>query len=270
MDSSVIFTAFALTFLAGISTGIGGALACFTKHTNTKLLSVGLGFSAGVMIYISFMEIFPAAQKLLVGEFGQEGNWLALAVFFGGMLLSFLIDKAIPENFGNPHEIHHIEEMEDKASAREFKRIFRTGILISIAITLHNLPEGLVTFASALNNLKLGIPIAVAVAIHNIPEGIAVAIPIYYATKSRRKAFLYSLLSGLAEPVGAILGYFFLAYLLSDSALGIILAAVAGIMIFISFDELLPTAEKYGKHHLTLYGLLGGMLTIAASLILLA
>jgi ZIP family zinc transporter len=270
METSVILTAFTLTLLAGISTGIGGALACFTKHTNTKMLSVELGFSAGVMIYISFMEIFPEAQRLLVEEFGQQGSWLSILVFFGGMFLSFLIDKAIPENFGNPHEMHEVEEMEDKASEREFKRVFRTGILIAVAITLHNLPEGLVTFAAAMSNLKLGIPIAVAVAIHNIPEGIAVAIPIYYATKSRKKAFFYSLLSGLAEPVGAILGYFLLAYLLNGLAMGILFAAVAGIMVFISFDELLPTAEKYGEHHLTLNGLLGGMLVIAASLILLS
>jgi ZIP family zinc transporter len=269
MDSNILLTAFALTTFAGISTGIGGALACFTHHTNTKLLSVGLGFSAGVMIYISLIEILPEAQNFLIEFLGEKGSWIALLVFFGGMLISFLIDKAIPESFGNPHEIHCVEEMEDKKSAKHYRKVFRTGILVAVAIAIHNFPEGLVTFASAMHDLKLGIPIAVAVAIHNIPEGIAVAIPIYYSTKSRKKAFFYSLLSGLAEPIGAVIGYFLLAYLLNGLALGILFAAVAGIMVFISFDELLPTAEKYGKHHLTLYGLLGGMFVIATSLILL-
>jgi zinc transporter, ZIP family len=262
--------AFALTLFAGLSTGIGGALACFTKHTNTKLLSVALGFSAGVMIYVSFMEILPEASNLISANLGGiKGGWITLAVFFGGILLSALIDKLIPAA-DNPHEIHKVEEIKKlHLPAFQRKKLLRTSFFVAFAVALHNFPEGLATFISAMQDMRIGIPIAIAIAIHNIPEGIAVAIPFYHATGSRKKAFAYSLLSGLAEPLGALLGCAFFFWLLNGLACGILLSAVAGIMVFISFDELLPTAREYGEHHLSLYGLIGGMGTMAVSLLLL-
>ena len=144
----------------------------------------------------------------------------------------------------------------------------RMGVFTALAIAIHNFPEGLATFAAGLAEPEIAIPIAIAIAIHNIPEGIAVSIPIYYATKNKRKAFILSFLSGLAEPVGAVIGYFILYSFFSKTLFGILFGSVAGIMVFISLDELLPTAEKYGEHHLAIYGLIGGMAVMAISLLL--
>jgi ZIP family zinc transporter len=144
------------------------------------------------------------------------------------------------------------------------------GLFSAFAIAVHNFPEGLATFMAGMTNPTLGISIAVAIAIHNIPEGLAVSVPIYYATGSKKKAFVLSFLSGLSEPVGAIIGYFFLRWFFTESVLGFIFAAVAGIMVFISLDELLPTAEEYGEHHVAIYGLIAGMAVMALSLVLMA
>lgn len=272
--SGNILTAFLLTLFAGLSTGIGSAIAFFTKRTNTKLLSVALGFSAGVMIYISFMEIFPHAQEILIGKLGKwRGHWYSLLAFFGGMLLITLIDKFIP-SFENPHELKAVEDMDDKSKAISFRKLYRMGIMTALAVGIHNFPEGLATFASALQDPSIGIAIAIAIAIHNIPEGIAVSVPIYYATGNRRKAFWLSFLSGISEPVGALLGYLLIMPFVTpenmDLIFAYILAGVAGIMIFISFDELLPSAEEYGEHHLSVYGLIGGMAVMALSLMILS
>jgi zinc transporter, ZIP family len=267
-------TAFLLTLFAGLSTGIGSSLAFFTKRTNTKLLSYVLGFSAGVMVYVSFVEIFPTAMEEFMSSFQKKtAIFYTIVSFFGGMLLIALIDKFIP-SMENPHEVRTIEDMSDHQKEKRFKKLYRMGILTAVAVGIHNFPEGIATFMAAMNDPEVGIAIAVAIAIHNIPEGIAVSVPIYYATGSRRKAFFLSFLSGLAEPVGAILAYFLLMpFLTSESsgiAVGIILAAVAGIMVFISLDELLPTAEKYGEHHISIYGVVSGMMVMAFSLLLLA
>jgi ZIP family zinc transporter len=141
--------------------------------------------------------------------------------------------------------------------------------MTAIALAIHNLPEGIATFTSAMVNPALGISIAVAIAIHNIPEGIAVSVPVYYATCSRKKAFAYSFLSGFAEPLGAVLGFLFLLRFPGETVFGVMSAAVAGIMIFISLDELLPSAQKYGEPHLAIYGLIGGMMVMATTLIML-
>jgi zinc transporter, ZIP family len=269
IETNTLLLAFGLTLFAGLSTGIGGLLACCTKRTNTKLLSVALGFSAGVMIYISFVEIFKEAKEMLILEFNEPiGHGIAILAFFGGMLVAALIDRLLP-NIENPHEIHHVEEMANKKEAKRQRKLLRMGFVTCIAIAVHNFPEGLVTFASALQDLSLGVVIALAIAIHNIPEGIAVSIPIFYATGSKKKALTYSFLSGFAEPLGALVGYFTLSYFFNGTALGILFASVAGIMIFISFDQLLPTAREYGEHHLSLYGLIGGMAVMAVSLLLL-
>lgn len=269
METSTILIAFGLTLFAGLSTGIGSAIAFFASRTNTKLLSISLGFSAGVMIYVSFVELLAEANKSLQHVMGETaGSWAAAGAFFGGILLIAIVDKFVP-SFENPHEVHKVEEMTDEAQAAKYKKLYRMGILAALAIAIHNFPEGLATFISALKDIKLGIPIAIAIAIHNIPEGIAVSIPIYYATGNKRKAFKYSFLSGLAEPVGAIVGYLLLMPFLNDAMFGISFAAVAGIMVFISLDELLPSAREYGEHHLSVYGLIAGMVVMAISLLLL-
>jgi len=271
MQVNTIIFAFLLTLFAGISTGIGSLLAFFTKRTNTKFLSVALGFSAGVMIYVSMIEIFTEAKVSLTQVLGQKsGSWATVAAFFGGIFLIAAIDRFVPSN-ENPHEMHKIEEMNvsRKPAVVDKSKLMRTGSFTALAIAIHNFPEGLATFTSATKDLSLGIAIAVAVAIHNIPEGIAVSVPIFYATGDRKKAFKLSFLSGLSEPVGAIIGYLLLYRFFNDVFFGIIFASVAGIMVFISLDELLPTAREYGEAHLSIYGLIAGMMVMAISLLLL-
>ena len=270
LDPKNVAIAFGLTLFAGLATGIGSALAFFAKRTNTKFLSVALGFSAGVMLYVSMIEIFWKAKAALCAEdvWGPKwGYWATTAAFFGGIALIALIDKLVP-SFENPHEIHETGEMENTDKAAEFKKLHRMGLFTALAIAIHNFPEGLATFAAALKDPGLGVAIAVAIAIHNIPEGIAVSVPIYYATGSRRKAFTYSFLSGVSEPIGALIGFFVLWRFMNDITFGLLFAGVAGIMVFISLDELLPSAEKYGQHHLCIYGLISGMAIMAISLLL--
>ena len=277
MTLNNILMAFGLTLFAGLATGVGSALAFFTKKTNTKFLSVSLGFSAGVMIYVSFVEIFFKAKDSLILELGEKGGTILTVVsFFAGMFLIGLIDKFVP-SFENPHEARSVEDMDEfeemhKDEPKDTDRnsgLLRMGYMSAIAIAIHNFPEGIATFVSAMNDPALGVTIAVAIGIHNIPEGIAVAIPIYYATRSRKKAFWYSLLSGLAEPLGAVVGYFMLAYFFHESFMGIILAGVSGIMVYISLDELLPTAEKYGEHHPAIIGVIAGMAVMGFSLLII-
>ncbi len=267
MDSN-FFIAFSLTLFAGLSTGIGSLIGLLAKKTNTKFLSIALGFSAGVMIYVSFVEIFPKANDLLNnGLSDNTAGWLTAIAFFTGILLISLIDKLIPKE-KNPHEMHRVEELSNKPKVNK-KNLLRMGVFTALAVGIHNFPEGLATFMSALADPSMGIPIAIAIAIHNIPEGIAVSVPIYHATGSKIKAFKYSFLSGLAEPVGALIGFLILSPFLNDAVIGFIFAAVAGIMVFISLDELLPAAKKYGKHHYSVYGLIAGMAVMALSLLIL-
>lgn len=271
-----IMLAFMLTLFAGLSTGVGSLIAFFAKKTNKKFLSISLGFSAGVMIYVSLIEIFQKAQTSLVGELGGRwGAWATVLSFFGGIFLIAIIDKVIPEE-ENPHETKGVladsmaPEKEESAEHGEAKskHLMRMGAFTALAIAIHNFPEGLATFVSALQDPSIAIPIVVAIAIHNVPEGIAVSVPIYQATGSRKKAFLYSFASGLAEPVGAIIGWLILLPVMNDVIYGVIFAAVAGIMVFISVDELLPAAREYGEHHLSIYGLVAGMGVMAVSLLL--
>jgi ZIP family zinc transporter len=264
--SSVIF-AFSLTLFAGLSTGIGSALSLLTKRTSTKFLSIALGFSAGVMIYVSFVEIFVKAKDALISALGVKvGTWATVGGFFFGILIIAIIDKLIPST-ENPHEIHTVEEMDGESEAHK-SSLMRMGLFTALAIGIHNFPEGLATFTAALSDPSLGIPIAIAIAIHNIPEGIAVAVPIFYATGSRKQAFKLSFLSGLSEPVGALIGYLLLYKFFNDAMFGFIFASVAGIMVYISLDELLPSAREYGEHHLSVYGLIAGMAVMAISLLL--
>ena len=215
------------------------------------------------------IEIFSEAKSILTLEMGNRtGYFITVLGFFGGMLLIAIIDKLIPEE-KNPHEVKTMDSYEaDKDNNLKSNSLMRTGLFTALAIAIHNFPEGLATFVSALQEPSIAIPIAFAIAIHNIPEGVAVSVPIYYATGDKKKAFLYSFASGLTEPIGAIVGYLILLPFMNNILYGVIFSAVAGIMVFISFDELLPAAREYGEHHLSIYGLVFGMIVMAGSLLL--
>jgi ZIP family zinc transporter len=217
-------------------------------------MAATLGFSAGVMILVSFAELLQGAIK--AGGFAPS-----LLAFFGGMAGMFLIDALIPHDY--MAERHRTEEEARKGD------LLKTGLLVALGIGIHNFPEGMASFAGALKDPSLGIAIAVAIAIHNIPEGLAVSAPVYAATGSRGKAFLWSFLSGVAEPIGAGVAALVLLPFLNDAVLGFVLAVVAGIMVFISLDELLPAARSFGEEHLSIVGVVGGMVVMAASLWLL-
>ncbi|NEU30908.1 zinc transporter ZupT [bacterium LRH843] len=268
MTENLLF-AFGLTLMAGLATGIGSLLAFFTSTTNTKFLSFALGFSAGVMIYVSMIEIFVKAQDALVHSMGNEmGRWLTVIGFFGGMALIAVIDRIIPKH-GNPHEVKKVEDMTRPTKEIKDAQLLKIGTFTALAIGIHNFPEGIATFTSALQDPALGVAIAIAIAIHNIPEGIAVSVPVYFATGDRKKAFKLSFLSGLSEPIGALVAYLFLMPYLNEIMFGMIFASVAGIMVFISLDELLPAAKKYDEAHTSIYGLIAGMIVMAVSLLLI-
>ncbi|MBN1509613.1 MAG: zinc transporter ZupT [Sedimentisphaerales bacterium] len=260
MDGSQnVAVALGLTMLAGLSTGIGSAIAYFIRRPKVVYLSFSLGLSAGVMIYVSFVELLPQASAMV----GQAQGVLA---FFVGIAFIAIVDLLVPEP-ENPHNLEGLDEPE--ASQHSDRQLMRMGVMTAAAIGIHNLPEGMATFASALSDVRLGIFIAIAIAIHNIPEGIAVSVPIFYATRDKSKAFFYSFLSGVAEPVGALFAYLVLMPFLTPGLLAGILAFVAGIMIYISLDELLPMAHRYGHGHLVIGGIILGMLVMAVSLLLL-
>ncbi len=263
--SAELWVAFTLTLLAGISTGIGSAIAFFAKRSNTKFLSISLGFSAGVMIYVSFVELFASSIQILVTEYGKgKGTSYATLAFFAGIILILIIDRLIPQV-----DAPKLDSSKNKNAESIKPKLLRVGLVTALVLAIHNFPEGMVTFLVALKDPQLAIPIAIAIAIHNIPEGISVSVPIYYATGNRRKAFWISFLSGLAEPVGAAVGYLLLAPFLNDTIYGIIFAMIAGIMVFISLDELMPAAEEYGSHNQAIYGLVLGMAVMALSLVML-
>lgn len=298
---SNLWIAFGLTTFAGLATGVGSAIAFFANRTNHRFLSISTGFSAGVMLYVSFVEIFYKGVDALVQAYGPRmGHWVNAASFFGGIVLIGVIDNLIPAA-ENPHETHAEAErvplhnpsapvvsgatvaVQDRQTngdlhdhSGQSRRLMRMGLFTALAIGIHNFPEGLATFLAALNDPSVGLVIAVAIALHNIPEGISVSVPIYYATGNRMKAFGYSLLSGLAEPVGAAIAYLLIRLiaggegaLIAPEVMGVLFGGVAGIMVYISLDELLPTSRAYGKGHDSLLGLLAGMGTMALSLLLM-
>ena len=268
-----------LTLIAGSATGIGGALVLFKKKISSNFLAGALGLSAGVMIFISLAELFPEAQAMITATGMPHGKIFVLLAFFVGMGIITLIDFAVPD-YENPHEASGLSLDTRTAAvgvleqAGNEKALHRLGLMSALAIAIHNFPEGIATFIGALNDPEMGAGITFAIAIHNIPEGIAVAIPIYDATKSKGKALLYATLSGLSEPVGALLCWgiaaiFGVELTGGSPAFPLVLAAVAGIMIYISLDELLPTAEKYGKHHIAITGVIGGMAIMGISLLIM-
>ena len=279
MQTGSLWIAFGLTLFAGMATGIGSAIAFLAKQTNHRFLSVSTGFSAGVMLYVSFVEIFQKGAASLTQAYGPvQGVWMNVGFFFFGILLVGLIDNFIPEK-QNPHEqppasaLAPLHAPHATIPHRNHKKLLRMAMFTAFAIALHNFPEGLATFLAALENPKVGVAIAIAIALHNIPEGISVSVPLFYATGSRTKAFTYSFLSGLAEPVGAAIGYFGLRIIfggdIPSQVMGACFAAVAGIMVYISLDELLPTSRAYGKGHDSLLGLVAGMAVMALSLLLM-
>lgn len=276
-----VWIALGLTVFAGMATGIGSAIAFLAKKNNYRFLSVATGFSAGVMLYVSFVEIFVKGTDALVARYGDPlGHWINAGSFFSGILLIGFIDNLIP-SAENPHEIHTKSELDilkDVHTENPVHRhkLHRMGLFTALAIAIHNFPEGLATFLAALEDPSVGVAIAIAVALHNIPEGVSVSVPIYYATGNRIKAFWYSVLSGLSEPLGAIVAYVGLRFFVgTDSGgvpsevMGILFGGVAGIMVYISLDELLPTSRAYGKGHDSLFGLLAGMVVMALSLLLM-
>jgi len=292
---SAVWMAFGLTLFAGMATGIGSAIAFFAKRANYRFLSVATGFSAGVMLYVSFVEILVKGSDALAAAYGEYwAHWLNAASFFGGILLIGVIDNLIP-SAENPHVTHAEKEraplrdpsaplpdfapFSDSAGVHDHARhgrLLRMGLFTALAIGIHNFPEGLATFLAALEDPSVGAAIAIAIALHNIPEGVSVSVPIFYATGSRGKAFVLSVLSGLAEPVGAAIGYGLLRLIAGSSAgglppqfMGMLFGGVAGIMVYISLDELLPTSRAYGKGHDSLFGLLAGMVVMALSLLLM-
>lgn len=252
-----------LTLFAGMSTLVGGFITFFIKRNNLKALSVGLGFSAGVMVYVSLSELVPNSELMLKEYYSVIG---AKAMVFGGflfgILIAVLIDYFIPD---------HIEEdfLGAQTKKQQRRKIKRAGLITALAVTLHNLPEGMATFLVSSQDLALGIPVAIAIAIHNIPEGIAIALPIFHATGKKRLAVLYSFLSGISEPVGGLIGVLLLKTIMPDQSIGIMTAAVAGIMVYLSFDTLLPLAREYGENHHVIIGIVAGMLIMCFSLIFL-
>lgn len=277
---SGITSALLMTLIAGAATGIGGALVLFKKKVSSNFLAAALGLSAGVMIFISLAELFPEAQADIMANGSLKyGKAYILISFFVGMGLITLIDFLIPE-YENPHEASglsleaHTPAVGKIEQTSSEKAMHKLGVLSAIAIAIHNFPEGIATFIGAMNDLQMGLGITFAISIHNIPEGIAVAIPIYYATKSKGKALLHATLSGMSEVVGALLCYaitsiFGIDLTESGMVFPLIMAAVAGIMIYISLDELLPTAEKYGKHHIAIAGVVSGMAIMGISLLII-
>lgn len=265
--------AFLLTVFAGLSTGIGALLAFFSKGKSHTFLSIGLGFSAGVMVYVSFVEILVKSKNSFTAIYDDAilGESLALLCFFGGIGLSALIDRFVPEDV-NPHEPKSDKQLSvlkegNQHSLLKNSALKRTGIFTALAIGIHNFPEGFATFVAALDDMSIGITIALAIAIHNIPEGMAVSLPIYHATGERKSAFWYAFISGLAEPIGAVVGFFILLPLMGEFTLGVTFGFVAGIMIYISFDELLPSSRVYGNAHTTILGIALGMMVMAISLV---
>lgn len=278
MSGSPFLMALLFTTLAGLATGLGSLIALISRRTTPRFLSVSLGFSAGVMLFVSLVELFNDARIHLAPGWGRGGAWWGASIgFFTGMALIALIDHLVPPAV-NPHEARAREAAAheaadshacgDLATAKRGARLLRTGYLTALVVAIHNFPEGIATLFASMESLSLGGTIALAIAIHNIPEGIAVSVPVYYATGSRRQAFWFSFASGLSEPVGALVGYLLLRPFLGGPLFGLILAAVAGIMVYISLDELLPTAREYGESHLAMAGLAGGMGVMAMSLAL--
>ncbi|MDO5635080.1 MAG: zinc transporter ZupT [Micrococcus sp.] len=254
------WTAVALTTFAGAATALGGVLAVIGRPPGLRGMGLGLGLAAGVMLAVSFLEILPKATEDLTGEFGRWAGTVTLAGFLFGVLALVVVDRLVPRR------VDLSDPQTEVTVSRRSARLMRLGLVTALGMSLHNLPEGFATFAATLNDPSVGVALAIAMAIHNVPEGLAVAVPIRQATNSRRRALFWASVTGVAEPVGALVGYFLLAPIMSDTLLGFLFAAVAGLMVVISLDKLLPTARESAGGRVTLAGLVIGMVIMMVSL----
>ena len=253
-----------LTTLVGLSMGLGSLLSFIVDETNKRFLALSLSFSAGIMIYVSFMAILPEGMELIESYTGQHSSLIALTGFFGGMLITALMEKLVHKFGGHIHGHHHGEHK--NVEEHDDEHLSKLGLMSAVAIAIHNLPEGLALFTAGLKDITMAVPIAAAIVLHNIPLSIAISVPIYHSTGSKKKAFTYSLLVGLCQPLGAIIGYALLSRFFNDLVFGVLFSVVAGVMIFVSLDELLPSAQKYEDHHISVYGAIAGMIVMALSL----
>ena len=257
-----------ISLLAGLSTTIGGYLATHPRIVERGVLAVSLAFAAGAMVFVSFMQIIPLGVDSLEVSLGNNALFAVMGLFFVGMAVVAVIDRALPHGF-NPS---HVEGREGELSAqdkRENRLLMRSGLMVAVVLGLHNFPEGMSTFIASYQDLSVGITLAIAIAIHNIPEGVAVAAPVYAATRNRKKAVGWATVSGLAEPAGALVAAFLVAYFVPQELFGLLFGLVAGMMVYLSFDELLPAARRYATsaHHVV-YGVAGGMAVVALSIVL--
>ena len=241
-----------LTVIAGLSTGLGGMIPLLIKNFSKEYLQFFLGLSAGVMMYVSFVELLGAAIR-------QTGILYANLAFFAGILVIMAIDVLIPHEYIEEHAKTGVKD----------KKLLSAATLTAIGIAIHNFPEGFAVFISCTGDIKLGMSVALAIIIHNIPEGIAISAPVYKATGSRGRALLYSLATGVAEPLGALVGMLILAPFCSPTFISLSFAFVAGIMVFISFDELLPLSYENQKNHIAVFGIIIGMLIMFISTLLI-
>lgn len=256
--SGGVLPALLLSTMAGLSTAVGSLIAMFSKRDDTRFLSLSLGFSAGVMVSVSFAELLPEAQKNLCVAYGAQGTVMALFCLTAGIAVAAIIDLAIPE-----HGAEHKSKVTAAGNQSSVSAsMMHMGIVTAVAITVHNFPEGIATFMAGYADIRIGLPVALSIAMHNIPEGIAVAVPIYYGTGSKSKAFWYSALSGLSEPLGAVLAFLCLAPFMGAATLGCVFGVVAGIMIYIAFGELIPASERYGRPRAAVSGIIAGALVM--------
>ncbi|MDO5652326.1 MAG: zinc transporter ZupT [Moraxella sp.] len=264
MDFAVsnVLIAFLITLAAGMMTVLGSALVFFQKTPSPRVLAFGLAFAGGAMVFVSLTEIFNKSIGSFTLANADKGFSYATFAFLAGLIAVMLMDRLIP----NPHAALDVNDpkFHDKNQAY----IRRIGLMTAFAITAHNFPEGLATFFATLESPAVGAPLALAIAVHNIPEGISIAAPIYFATQNKGLTVFACLISGLAEPLGAILGYFILMPFMSDMVFGAVFGFIAGVMVFLALDELLPAAKRYSAGHETVYGLVGGMVMMAMSLVL--
>lgn len=260
LNDHPVWLAFLVTLLAGLATVLGGILVLFFRQANYRALSFGLAFSAGAMVYVSLTEILNKSIESFSSAYNTDlGFAFGTFAFLLGIILVLILDRCIP----NPHE--HVEHFQQPKNQT---KLMRTAILTLCAITAHNLPEGLASFFATLDSPTLGAPLAVAIAIHNIPEGVAIALPVYMATQRKSWALAATAVSGLAEPLGAALGYFILAPFMSPVVYGMVFGIIGGVMVYLALDELLPTAKQYAQGHETVYGLVSGMVALASSLVI--
>lgn len=248
-----VLPALGLTFLAGFSTVLGGLTCKYIGKETSVRMGVALALTAGVMVCLSIVELIPQGTRLLTTQNSpQLGGILALHALLIGTLLVYFLDK----NYKAKHEDSNL--------------LYRSSLFIAISITLHNFPEGMITLTTSLIDLKLGVTSAIAVALHNIPEGIAVAVPIYKLTGNYKKAVFFSFLSGMAEPLGAIIGLVFLNNFMNDIVLGSILCGVAGVMIYVSLIQIIPMARAMAKPSVVLSAALFGSAVMAGSIIFIS